>query len=220
MGALTADWNLNQTRLREIIKQEDRFGEAIELCLSMHALAHGALTGEIWEGLPDESFSVMPTARDVTIAWNIWHITRIEDITASILVAGGSQVLNDDRRARLGTTVRDTGNAMTDDEIVALSRSLDKDELRKYRKDVGEQTAEILRGLAPADMRRKFPPERVRRILDEGGLTEHPDSIWLLDFWGKKDVAGIILMPFTRHQLGHLNDCLRLKGRILRAQPR
>ena len=148
MGSLSAEWNGNQARLREIVKQEDRFGEAIELCLSMHALAHGSLT---------------------------------------------------------------------DDEIVALSRSLDKDELKKYRKDVGERTAEILRGLGPADMRRKFPPERVRRILDEGGLTEHPDSIWLLDFWGKKDVAGIILMPFTRHQLGHLNDSLRLRSRILRS---
>jgi len=27
----------------------------------------------------------------------------------------------------------------------------------------------------------------------------------------KRDVAGILLLPLTRHQAGHLNDCLKLK---------
>lgn len=33
-------------------------------------------------------------------------------------------------------------------------------------------------------------------------------------FLGKKNVAGIILMPGTRHQIGHLNDCINLKEKI------
>jgi hypothetical protein len=54
-------------------------------------------------------------------------------------------------------------------------------------------------------------PESVGRILDEGGVTGHKDSLWLLDFWGKKTVAGILLMPITRHQILHLNDSMKLK---------
>ncbi|EQE04021.1 hypothetical protein [Clostridioides difficile] len=37
------------------------------------------------------------------------------------------------------------------------------------------------------------------------------DSIWLLDFWGNKDIAGILLMPPTRHVILHLNDCCKWK---------
>jgi hypothetical protein len=47
------------------------------------------------------------------------------------------------------------------------------------------------------------------------GVTEHKDSVWLLDFWGKKTVAGILLMPITRHQIVHLNDCIKLKERLM-----
>jgi len=50
--------------------------------------------------------------------------------------------------------------------------------------------------------------------LNDGGVLNNSDSIWLLDFWGKKDVAGIILMPITRHQIVHLNDCFNLKQKI------
>jgi hypothetical protein len=61
-------------------------------------------------------------------------------------------------------------------------------------------------------------PESVRRILAEGGVTGHKDSVWLLDFWGKKTVAGILLMPVTRHQILHLNDSMKLKEKVAMTQ--
>jgi hypothetical protein len=33
----------------------------------------------------------------------------------------------------------------------------------------------------------------------------------LLDFWGKKNVARIIMMPITRHQIVRVNDSLKLR---------
>ena len=54
-------------------------------------------------------------------------------------------------------------------------------------------------------------PSSVNRILSEGGVLDVEDSSWLLDFWGKKNVAGIIQMPITRHQVVHINDSLKLK---------
>ena len=48
----------------------------------------------------------------------------------------------------------------------------------------------------------------------EGGVTQQEESAWLLDFWGKKDVAGLLLMPPTRHVMLHLNDCCRWKQEI------
>jgi hypothetical protein len=41
-------------------------------------------------------------------------------------------------------------------------------------------------------------------IADEGGVLDHEVSKGLLDFWGKKDVAGIILMPaFSKNYFVH-----------------
>ena len=56
--------------------------------------------------------------------------------------------------------------------------------------------------------------DRLNRILNEGGVLDVEGSRWLLDFWGKKNVAGLILMPVTRHQLVHLNDSMKIKKKF------
>ena len=221
--SLIHDWNPKQAALKDALARPERFDEAIRLCLELHGSVHDAevscaesptLFDELWSGLTRITFETMPTEKDVTIAWNIWHITRIEDLTANILIADSTLVLSNKRLEKLGVAIRDTGNAMTDDEILDLSRSLDMDELCEYRTAVGKRTREILSNLSVIDLKRKMKPESVQRILAEGGVTEHNDSIWLLDFWGKKTVAGIWLMPITRHQIMHISDSFKLKERL------
>ena len=225
MFKIGSDWNPKQAQLKEIILNPNEFDQATRLCLELHSIVHCSnissgkspiFLDEIWEGMTKEAFTVMPTAKDVTIAWNIWHITRIEDITANILIQETGQILSDEWLRRLNVSVRDTGNAMTDDEILSFSRSVDMAELKNYRNAVGMKTKNILGGLSPSDMKRKVKRENIDRILAEGGVTEHKDSVWLLDFWGKKNIAGILLMPITRHQIGHLNDSMRLKNKIMK----
>jgi hypothetical protein len=103
---------------------------------------------------------------------------------------------------------------MTDEEIIAFSNEVDREGLYDYRKEVGRRTLEIIRSLKPEDMKRKVLIEGIEAIIRVGGVLKHPDSVWLLDFWGKKTVAGIIQMPITRHQIVHLNDSIKLKKRI------
>lgn len=220
---ITREWNPKQALLNEIIQKPDRFGEAMKLCLEMHALVHesgmvqnGGRTfeDEIWNGLDDVTFRTMPTVKDVTIAWNIWHLTRIEDLTAGILIANDVQVMNTgDWLEKLNVTVRDTGNVMTDDEIIALSSTVNMSELRNYRNEVGRKTHDIINQLQAGDLRKKVEPSRLKRIFDEGGVLE--GSQGLLDFWGRKTIAGILLMPITRHQIVHINDCLKLKDKLM-----
>jgi hypothetical protein len=229
----SVDFNPVMGKLREIIRVEDRFDEAMKLCYKIHAFVHESsvsagedainiddkiiydgdqtLADAACENLRDIDYYTMPTVKDVTIAWNIWHLARIEDITMNILVGGGNQVFDEKWRGVLNTEVKDTGNAMSDDEIIKLSKELNKPALLEYRRAVGKRSREILASLRPADMKRKFMKECVESIPILGCLTEQPDSIWLMDFWGRKDVAGILLMPLTRHQEGHLNDCIKLK---------
>jgi len=225
MFKVGADWNPKQAQLKILIRDPDRFAEAISLCRELHGMVHFArLTGrekatfgdEAWAGVSEEAFSIMPTSKDVTIGWNFWHITRIEDLTVNLLIQEDRQVLDKAwmERLRVGVTDTDTGNAMSDEEIIHLSQRLDKAALWEYRMAVGRSTRRMLDSLAPGDLKRKMNADAIQRILKEGGVTTHPDSIWLLDFWGKKDVAGLLMMPVTRHQAGHLNDCIRLKEKI------
>ena len=226
MESITSQWNQKQALLKSIILKKECFDEAIRLCLEMHAMVHtsemskaGFETYEdiLWGGLEDKAFRTMPTAKDVTIAWNIWHLTRIEDITANILIAGGNQIINSTNWLnKLHTKFTDTGNAMTDDEINQLSAEIDRDELLNYRIAVGRRTRDIVGHLTFSDLKRKMKPESLQRILDEKGVLENEGSRWLVDFWGKKTVAGILLMPITRHQIVHINDSLNLKKRLMR----
>jgi hypothetical protein len=226
MFSLRTDWNPKQTALREALSKPERFNEAVSLCLELHGFVHSAqvasakkpnVFGELLDGLTREAFAVMPGPNSTSIAWNIWHIARIEDVTANILIADGRQVLNNAWLKKIGTTIHDTGNAMTKNKIMIFSRSLNMNMLVSYRAEVGRQTRDIIANLKQPDLKRKMKPESVARILDEGGVTSHKDSLWLLDFWGKKTVAGILLMPITRHQILHLNDSIKLKKKIMKA---
>jgi hypothetical protein len=217
------DWNPLQARLNELIKKKDHFEEMQKLLLEMHSLLHSkevygggenTFLDEIWDGLEDKAFRTMPTSKDDTIAWNIWHITRIEDLTANCLIVGQEQVLDQVWLERLTTKVTNTGNSMTDEEIIAFSKEISQEGLYEYRKAVGRRTKAIIEGLIPVELKRKVPREGIERIAEVGGVAQHPDSSWLLDFWGKKTVAGIIQMPITRHQIVHLNDCVKLRKRI------
>jgi len=227
--SLIHEWNPKQAALKDALAKPERFDEAIRLCLELHGSVHAAeiscvdsptLFDGLWYGLTRIAFETMPTEKDVTIAWNIWHITRIEDLTINILIADSPQILSDERLESLSVTVRDTGNAMTDDEILCLSRSLDMDALCDYRTAVGKRTREFVSNLSVTDLKHKMRPESIQRILAEGGVIEHKDSIWLLDFWGKKTVAGILLMPITRHQIMHISDSFKLKERLARFEKR
>jgi hypothetical protein len=215
------DWSQRHKELNGIIRKAELFSKAVEMTLSLHEELHTAKVGiadnpvdRLFEDLTQGDYAVMPTAKDETIAWAVWHIARIEDLTMNILVNNDAQVYNETWKKRLKVTVTDTGNAMTDDEIMAFSRQVCAAELLNYRAAVGIKSREILRKLTAADMKRKVSPDSIDRLLHEGGVTEQADSRWLLDFWGKKDVAGILLMPLTRHQTLHLNDCYRWKEHI------
>ncbi len=217
-------WGERHQLLKSIVLKPERFEEAINLCLELHAMVHSSeisssktstFEDELWEGLDEKTFRCKPTLKDVTIAWNLWHLTRIEDITMNILVASLAQVIHTEKwLEKMNVQVMDTGNAMTDEEIIDFSSCLNMGELRNYRSTVGRKTRDIISGFQPSDLKRKMNnPQNLGRILDEGAVLKHKDSQWLIDFWGRKNVAGILLMPVTRHQMIHINDSIRLKGK-------
>ena len=220
MDVVPFDWSNRHKELNKVIRKTENSAKVIEMILDLHKELHTSNVSQskhvntidtLIGDLQQNEFAIMPTIKDETVAWAIWHIARIEDLTMNILVSNDIQIFDESWKERMHIPISDTGNAMTDDEIMQFSKQVSIDELLKYRDAVGIKSREIIKNLRPEDMKRRVSPEGISRILHEGGVTEQADSIWLLDFWAKKDVAGIILMPLTRHQTLHLNDCFKWK---------
>ena len=214
-------WSKDIKRLREIIFKQDYYTESINLCLGLHSMVHASkMSGldkrtfedELWEGLDENTFRTSTNEKGRTIVYCIWHSTRIEDITMNMLVAGEAQVFNvGNWKKRINSIIIDTGNAMTEAEIIEFSKSINMDELKNYRMEVGRKTRAIIKNLTIKDMKRKFDKSRLQHILDEGAVLDVEASNWLIDFWGRKNVAGIILMPATRHHVVHISESLSAK---------
>lgn len=208
--------------LTSVIRKADGFEHGMDLFLRIHSMLHsGEVSGTgknnidgLTDDLKPEEYYIMPGARDETIAWSLWHIARIEDLTMGILAADGGQVFDESWKLRMKTAFTDTGNAMTDDEIMLISKNIVIDELLKYRCAVGKRTREICGALSGSDMKKRVSDKSLDRIFSEGGVTPQENSVWLLDFWGEKDIAGLLLMPASRHEIIHLNSCFKYKDDI------
>lgn len=220
MSDIVKDYNFKIDKLRKLIRARKNFEPAIELALEIHAMTHTSMVSaagiptfydDLLDGLTNEDYCVMPTEKDETIAWHLWHIARIEDLVGNILIAEQDQVFNDAWMNRMNVTVKDTGNVMTNQQIIAFSEQANKQGLINYRNAVGCQTRNLLKALTPDDLKRKPEAGCLARLVNEGGLLDCKGSIWLKDFWGKHTVAGLILLPLTRHHMMHLTDSITIK---------
>lgn len=219
MNANRQFWNQQQQALQRALARPDAHQEALDLFLSQHAMVHAgqvsqadawSFEDEVWQGLSEAAARCIPAAMEHSIAWVMWHIARIEDVTMNLLVGDCPQVFDEGGwQERTQATIRHTGNVMTHDEIAALSDTLDLEALRAYRLAVGLRTREIVQQLAPAGFGRKIAPGGLRRIRDQGDVLAAADEIVI--HWSKRTKAGLLLMPATRHNFLHLNEATRIR---------
>ncbi len=196
-----------------------------ELSLELHAMVHPAevsgtaektiadfvldymMQGNQNELVPRETWETdlhYAGSATVPICWQFWHTYRIEDLVSNILMNNGQQIFNDEWQKRIGSSITDTGNALEPDEVIAWGKEINIAELREYMIVVGKNTRRILSELTLEQIKSMMPEEWVMRILEEGGVTTDFRSVWLLVFWGRLTVGGMILTPMTSHHMMHL----------------
>jgi hypothetical protein len=236
MDANRKRWNEQQQALQNALVQPATHRRALQDALArptdhqktlalffcQHAMVHTApmselgvwsFEDEVWQGVSESAARRIPPKLEHSLAWIFWHIARIEDATMNLLVAGGGQVFEqDDWRDRLQSPIRHTGNAMDEPGVMKLSAAVDLDMLRAYRIAVGRRTRDIVSQLQPPDLRRKVEPSRLQTIWDQGAVI--PAAREIVDYWSKRTVAGLLLMPATRHNFLHLNEALRIKQKL------
>jgi len=133
-------------------------------------------------------------------------------------MAGRTQVFfQDDWLKKLNITQTHSGNVVMDDaDVSAFSNAVDLDALKVYRLAVGHATREAVSVLGPDDVLQKVSPARLEGLLEDGSVL--PEAMGLIEYWGSLTVAGLLLMPPTRHCLVHLNEAIKVKKRCMRLQ--
>lgn len=226
--ALFATIRERYDELKQALKGTD-IEKIRELTLEVHAIVHPAevsgrtektiadyvfdymLKGNQNELVPREDYEVdlhYAGTRTVPMCWQFWHTYRIEDLVSNILMANQNQIFDEEWKRKIGSSITDTGNALEYDEAIAWGKEINIEALREYMIDVGKNTRHILENLTLEQINSMIPEEWVMRILEEGGVTTDFRSVWLLVFWGRLTIGGMILTPMTNHHMMHLPPCL------------
>jgi hypothetical protein len=218
-------WNERQKKLRSLLSDSAQHSQAIDLFLQQHASVHSAamsnidsffsFADDVISGLNEQQIRETPPQMDHSIAWILWHLARIEDVAMNILVAGDEQeFVTGNWSGKMKISVLHTGNAMSKEDAVQLSQDVDFEALKDYRIAVGRKTEVIVKTLSADDINQKVVLSRLGRVLSEGAVLEK--AMGLIEYWGKRDIAGLLLMPPTRHCFVHLNEAARVKQKLSR----
>ncbi len=98
--------------------------------------------------------------------------------------------------------------------LADFSKALNLDELYSYIFEVKEADEQFLKKLKFEDMKRKITPEAKAQLESLNVVSRAEDAVWLIDYWCRKDIRGLIQMPFSRHWIMHAEAMCRIKSRL------
>jgi hypothetical protein len=210
----------NQKKWTLLISKQETFVEGKNILLKNHCLVHDKKVYKInektiydflWENLKPETCKIIPK-KGTSILWSIWHTTRIEDIISNLIIGNKETIFNKEIQSQLKIKITDVGNSMTNTEIELLNNNIDIKVLKEYRIKVGKSTKKIIESLEYNDLKIKVTPEQIKRVVQNGGVVNDPESIWLLDYWGNKNILGLLKVPITSHHTTyHFIPCFSIK---------
>ena len=216
---MNKEWSEQNKKMQSLIKKADTFDEGKKVLYELRNDLLKALLS-FKEDLKRDDFDAMPFINadgyhSKNIAYSIWHIFRIEDIVAHTLVNGDEEVFfSGNYQSRINSPMITTGNELVKEQISDFTKQLNIDELYSYVADVKKSTEEIIRSLTYGDLKTKVSDERREKLIASGVVSTDENAVWLIDYWCKKDVRGLIQMPFSRHWIMHIEACQRIRSRI------
>lgn len=216
---MNREWSELNKLVQTLLKKRDTYEEGLERLFE--------LRGKLWDvicsfrsELSREDFCAIPFIgadgyHSKTIAYSLWHIFRIEDITAHTLISGDEQVFFcGGYQERTGSPIITTGNELCGQQIADFSEQLDISGLYDYISEVKTDTEKILRSLPFDSLKQKMTAERREQLLSLNVVSSDENAAWLIDYWCGKDVRGLIQMPFSRHWIMHVEACLRIREKL------
>lgn len=215
-------WTRRQDQLRKLLGARSHFDDAIQVFLEQHAAVHAAeisgrqawsLQDEVLDGLSHAQIRTILRPGENSIAWLLWHTTRIEDITLNCLVFERPQLLaGSDWEARLGLHSRDVGASMDEEQVAELSARVSVMALKEYRAAVGRSTRSGVPGLMPDQLKEVVETASIQRFLQEGSISEK--GKWLAEYYQGRTKGFFLTRTATSHNFIHLMEARRIRKKL------
>lgn len=159
-----------------------------------------------WQVATPDQMRQRPHPRLNSIAWNLWHIARVEDAGINRFVMHQPQVLDSaDWMTQMNLPWRHHGGAMTLTEVDELNTTIDLAGLQRYMQAVHNRTRTIVATIDQTTLSQSLDPAFVRQVVvNEGlGLRNHDDLAANYASWDK----GKCLLTFgLTHPFQHLGE--------------
>lgn len=180
--------------------------EFSQLFLQRYDVLYGFWLAGFWDQVPHDLMRQRPHPRLNSIAWNLWHLTRVEDAGLNRFVVDRSQVLDDDPwMERMNYPGRHHGSEMTLSEVEELSQRIDLTALHAYSQAVQGRTHEIIATLDPHDLDAQMGEDRLRLLMIDEGLAHVNAEGFIKNYLGW--TKGKCLMNFgLTHPYQHLGE--------------
>ena len=188
--------------------------DALGLFLQRYHAVHGGFVDDLFAGLTDEQVRARPHGLN-SVAWLVWHATRVEDAAVNRFVADHPQVLAEEGWLdRLGVTRRDVGSGMASTEVEALSARIDPAALRGYARAVADRTRSVASSLSPAAWDEVVPADRIRSVVTDEALLVDAGR-WVEEFWARGHARGwYLLQTALLHPYGHWFEAMATRGQL------
>jgi hypothetical protein len=177
-----------------------------QLFLQRYDVLYAFYLDGVWETASEDLMRDRPHPRVNSMAWNLWHLTRVEDVGLNRFVVDRPQVLDDGQwMHRLNVPWRHQGTGMTFPEVDDLNQRINLTALRDYSRAVQNRTREVVQQLTLNDLAAIVPLERVQAIVNDEGLahSQAADLIQTYLGWNK----GRCLMNFClTHSYQHVGE--------------
>lgn len=216
---MNREWSELNRKMQLDLKKRETFSEGIETLLTLRKELFDEILRLENELSPDEMcaapFLGAKGYHSKTVAYSLWHIFRIEDITAHTLIAGDEQVFfKENYQQRTNSPIITTGNELEGEAIVSFSKAFDLNGLFDYVSDTYNTTNKLIKLLSYDDMKVKVSEERRNRLIKLNVADSSENAVWLIDYWCGKNTGGLVRMPFSRHIIMHVEACLRIEERL------
>lgn len=160
----------------------------------------------LWAQVPRDLMRRRPHRQLNSIAWNLWHLTRVEDAGFNRFVTDGAQVLDEGGwMQRMNLPWRHHGSGMTLDEVEELSQRVDLSALQGYSDAVQARTRQVVDGLDPTRLATVMQEDRLHKLMIDEGLAHSNPQGFIRNYrrWSK----GKCLFTFgLTHPYQHLGE--------------
>jgi len=186
--------------------------DGLDLFLMRYDAVHGGFVDELFSDITEGQLRARPHGVN-SVAWLIWHASRLQDAAVSRFVGDRPQAFDEGHWGpRLGVERRDCGPGMTAAEVNQLSAAVDLAALREYHRAVADRTRAIATALAPAAWSEVVPPDLIRRVVTDERLLVDAGR-WVGEFWAEGRTRGWYLLQVgLLHPYGHWFDAMVTRG--------